>query len=312
MQLAAATDAFLRHLQHKNLSPHTLAGYRRDLDKLQLLADEEGRGDVQSLDEMCLRSWLARLHRSGISPKSLQRWLSAVRTLLRFCVREGWLAANMAEGLRAPKAEKRLPKLLDVDAAAQFVESPDGHAGGNTEDAASDLLALRDTAILELFYSSGLRLSELTGLNWPDLDLRGGEVRVTGKGNKTRLLPVGRHARRALEDWRREAPPSIADALGESPVFTSAKGKRLGNRAVQLRLSHWSRAGGAEQPVHPHMLRHSFASHMLESSGDLRAVQELLGHADISTTQIYTHLDFQHLSRVYDKAHPRARKSDDD
>ena len=306
MQLAAATDAFLRHLQQKNLSPHTLAAYRRDLDKLQQLADEEQLADLTRLDEMRLRSWLARLHRGGLSPKSLQRWLSAVRTLLRFCVRENWLKANVAEGLRAPKAAKKLPRLLDVDAAAQFVESP---RDASTESS-DELLTLRDAAILELFYSSGLRLSELTGLNWEDLDLRGGEVRVTGKGSKTRLLPVGQQARRALEEWRRLAPAAIADARGADPGFTSAKGRRLGNRAIQQRLAHWARAGGADQRVHPHMLRHSFASHMLESSGDLRAVQELLGHADISTTQIYTHLDFQHLAQVYDKAHPRARKKD--
>ncbi|WP_299597737.1 tyrosine recombinase XerC [uncultured Microbulbifer sp.] len=310
MQLAAATDAFLLHLQQKHLSPHTLAAYRRDLDKLQLLADGEQLTDLQRLDEMRLRSWLAQLHRGGLSPKSLQRWLSAVRTLLRFCVREGWLKANVAEGLRAPKAAKTLPRLLDVDAAAQYVESP--RASETDTGDSNDLLTLRDAAILELFYSSGLRLSELTGLNWEDLDLRGGEVRVTGKGNKTRLLPVGRQARRALEDWRHQAPATIADDQGADPVFTSAKGRRLGNRAVQQRLAHWARAGGADQRVHPHMLRHSFASHMLESSGDLRAVQELLGHADISTTQIYTHLDFQHLARVYDKAHPRANKTDDD
>ncbi|MBN8429392.1 tyrosine recombinase XerC [Microbulbifer salipaludis] len=313
MQLAAASDAFLRHLQHKNLSPNTLAGYRRDLDKLQQLADAELLTDVRTLDEMRLRSWLAQLHRGGLSPKTLQRWLSAVRTLLRFCVREGWLSANVAEGLRAPKAARTLPKLLDVDAAAQYVQSPlDTNTKTDTDtDTDDDLLALRDSAILELFYSSGLRLSELTGLNWEDIDLKGGEVRVTGKGNKTRLLPVGRHACRALADWRRNAPASIADARGSSPVFTSARGRRLGNRAIQQRLAHWARAGGAEQRVHPHMLRHSFASHMLESSGDLRAVQELLGHADISTTQIYTHLDFQHLSRVYDKAHPRAQHDED-
>lgn len=308
MQLAAATDAFLLHLQQKNLSPNTLAAYRRDLDKLQQLADAEGLTDIQKLDEMRLRSWLAQLHRGGLSPKSLQRWLSAVRTLLRFCVREGWLKANAAEGLRAPKAAKKLPRLLDVDAAAQFVESPLDATTSNSDER----LTLRDVAILELFYSSGLRLSELTGLNWSDLDLAGGEVRVTGKGNKTRLLPVGQHARRALEEWRRCAPAAVGDERGADPVFTSAKGRRLGNRAVQQRLAHWARAGGADQRVHPHMLRHSFASHMLESSGDLRAVQELLGHADISTTQIYTHLDFQHLARVYDKAHPRAHKSDDD
>ena len=307
MQLAAATEAFLLHLQQKNLSPNTLAAYRRDLDKLQQFADAEDLIDLHKLDEMRLRSWLAQLHRGGLSPKSLQRWLSAVRTLLRFGVREGWLKANVAEGLRAPKTAKKLPRLLDVDAAAQYVESP-LDSGTETGD---ELLTLRDVAILELFYSSGLRLSELTGLNWGDLDLTGGEVRVTGKGNKTRLLPVGKQARRALEAWRRCAPAAMGDARGADPVFTSAKGRRLGNRAVQQRLAHWARAGGADQRVHPHMLRHSFASHMLESSGDLRAVQELLGHADISTTQIYTHLDFQHLARVYDKAHPRAKDTED-
>ena len=306
MQLAAAVDAFLLHLQRRNLSPNTQSAYRRDLEKLQQLADDDPFGELRHLEEMRLRSWLAQLHRSGLSPKSLQRWLSAVRTLLRFCVREGWMKANPAEGLRAPRAEKRLPKLLDVDAAAQFVESPRAVSG----DTGDDLLALRDNAILELFYSSGLRLSELTALNWSDLDMAAGEARVTGKGSKTRVLPVGRHALRALQDWRRQAPPAQGDAQGGDPVFTTSKGKRLSNRAVQARLSHWSRSGAAEQRVHPHMLRHSFASHMLESSGDLRAVQELLGHADISTTQIYTHLDFQHLSRVYDSAHPRARKKD--
>ncbi len=308
MQLTAATDAFLLHLQHKNLSAHTLSAYRRDLEKLQQLADQEQLDDLRQLDQMRLRSWLAQLHRGGLSPKSLQRWLSAVRTLLRYCMREGWLPANVAEGLRAPKAEKKLPKLLDVDAAAQFVESPREAGAENT----NELLSLRDSAILELFYSSGLRLSELTGLNWQDLDLKSGEVRVTGKGDKTRLLPVGRYAREALHAWHLQAPPAQADSKGAAPVFTTAKGKRLSNRAVQARLAHWARSGGADQRVHPHMLRHSFASHMLESSSDLRAVQELLGHADISTTQIYTHLDFQHLSRVYDQAHPRAQTSDDD
>ena len=306
MQLAAAVDVFLLHLQRKNLSPNTLAAYRRDLDKLRQLADDDQFSAVRNLEEMRLRSWLAQLHRAGLSPKSLQRWLSAVRTLLRYCVREGWIKSNPAEGLRAPRAEKKLPKLLDVDAAAQFVESPRAVGG----DSGDDLLALRDCAILELFYSSGLRLSELTALNWSDLDLAAGEARVTGKGSKTRLLPVGRQASQALREWQKNAPPALADVSGQDPVFTTAKGKRLSNRAVQARLSHWSRHGGAEQNVHPHMLRHSFASHMLESSSDLRAVQELLGHADISTTQIYTHLDFQHLSRVYDSAHPRARKKD--
>ncbi|MFC6634045.1 tyrosine recombinase XerC [Microbulbifer taiwanensis] len=297
--MAAAIAFFLQRLQtEKQLSPHTLDAYRRDLAKLQQLAEAEGLARIDELKEMLLRGWLAQLHRGGLGARSLQRWLSAVRGLCNCGLREGWLKANPAEGLRAPKGEKRLPKLLDVDAAADFVESP-----------GDERLHLRDRAILELFYSSGLRLSELTGLDWPDLDLRAGEVRVTGKGNKSRQLPLGTKAIEALQAWRSAAPPG-----DDGAVFTSLKGRRLGNRAVQARLAHWARASGAEQRVHPHMLRHSFASHMLESSGDLRAVQELLGHADISTTQIYTHLDFQHLARVYDSAHPRARsdrKSED-
>lgn len=307
MELAAASDRFLHHLQTvKQLSPHTLDGYRRDLTRLQQLAAAEGVARIGDLREMSLRSWLAQLHRGGLGAKSLQRWLSAVRSLCNFALREGWLKANPATGIRAPKAEKRLPKLLDVDAAGTYVASPTSVGGEGPE---ADLLGLRDRAILELFYSSGLRLSELSTLDWRDLDLNAGEVRVTGKGSKSRLVPVGKQAIEALRAWRKVAPHA-----GDDAVFTSAKGRRLGNRAIQLRLAHWARVGGAEQRVHPHMLRHSFASHMLESSADLRAVQELLGHADISTTQIYTHLDFQHLARVYDSAHPRARtkaKSED-
>ncbi|WP_323845919.1 tyrosine recombinase XerC [Microbulbifer magnicolonia] len=296
MELAAAIAFYLQQLQsEKQLSRHTLDAYRRDLAKLQQLAESEGVARIDELREMPLRGWLAQLHRGGLGAKSLQRWLSAVRGLCNCGLQERWLKANPAEGLRTPKGEKRLPKLLDVDAAADFVSCPEDGGGDDT-------LALRDRAILELFYSSGLRLSELTSLNWRDLDLRAGDVRVTGKGGKSRQLPVGRKAIEALQAWRRTAPPGADDA-----VFTTLKGRRLGNRAVQARLAHWARASGAEQRVHPHMLRHSFASHMLESSGDLRAVQELLGHADISTTQIYTHLDFQHLARVYDSAHPRAK-----
>ncbi|WP_193163890.1 tyrosine recombinase XerC [Microbulbifer hainanensis] len=298
MELDAAIDQFLQHLRAvKQLSPHTLDAYRRDLTKLQQLAAAEGVVVIDELREMPLRGWLAQLHRGGLGAKSLQRWLSAVRSLGAFALREGWLKANPAAGIRAPKAEKKLPKLLDADAAGEFVESP-----GTTASSGDERLAVRDRAILELFYSSGLRLSELSALNWADLDLRAAEVRVTGKGNKSRQLPVGSQALQALQDWRRQAPAAEADA-----VFTTMKGKRLSNRAIQARVAHWARAGNAEQRVHPHMLRHSFASHLLESSGDLRAVQELLGHADISTTQIYTHLDFQHLAKVYDSAHPRAK-----
>ncbi|SDK74711.1 tyrosine recombinase XerC [Microbulbifer yueqingensis] len=296
MLLRDAVDRFLRHLAEvRQLSPHTQAAYRRDLEQLLHHAGEDSVDRITDLREMTLRSWLARLHRQGLGPRSLQRWLSAVRSLCNFALRQGWLAANPAAGLRAPKPDRKLPRVLDVDAAGEFVESP---ARGDGDER----LQLRDRALLELFYSSGLRLSELTALDWSQLDLGAGEVRVTGKGGKARVLPVGRQAREALQAWRRVAPPGSDEA-----VFTSLKGRRLGNRAVQARLAHWSRAGGAEQRVHPHMLRHSFASHMLESSSDLRAVQELLGHADISTTQIYTHLDFQHLASVYDRAHPRAK-----
>jgi integrase/recombinase XerC len=294
MQLAPAIEDFLRHLRvEKQLSPHTLDAYQRDLLRLQQLAAADSAEQLRDLNEMQLRHWLAQLHRAGQSPKSLQRWLSAVRSLCKYALRQGWLSANPAEGLRPPRGAKKLPRLLDVDAAAEFVQSP-----GSKEKTPLDL---RDRAMLELFYSSGLRLSELTALDWQDLDLAAGEVRVTGKGSKTRLLPVGALAVQALKEWRRQAP--AVDAA----VFTALNGRRLGNRAVQARLAHWSKISGAEQRVHPHMLRHSFASHLLESSGDLRAVQELLGHADISTTQIYTHLDFQHLAKVYDSAHPRSR-----
>ncbi|WKT60779.1 tyrosine recombinase XerC [Microbulbifer thermotolerans] len=293
MLLEDATARFLQQLQtERRLSPHTLTAYRRDLGKAQQLATADGVTHIEQLRPAIIQGWLAQLHRGGLGAKSLQRWLSAVRSLCHWALGEGWLQANPADGLRAPKSEKKLPKLLDADAASEFVEFPDDSP-----------LGLRDRAMLELFYSSGLRLSELTALNWSDLDLHSGEVRVIGKGNKVRLLPVGRHALAALKAWRRAAPGGKDGA-----IFTSMKGQRLGNRAVQKRLAHWARTGGSEQRVHPHMLRHSFASHLLESSGDLRAVQELLGHADISTTQIYTHLDFQHLSRVYDRAHPRAKE----
>ncbi len=197
--------------------------------------------------------------------------------------------------------EKRLPQTLTVDQAAHLLEIPD-----NPSSAGSELLVRRDRAMMELMYSSGTRLSELTALNTTDVDLADATVRVTGKGAKTRVLPVGRHACAALESWL--AVRSQLARPGETAVFVGRRGGRLGGRAVQLRLAQWARRQGVNVPVYPHLLRHSFASHLLESSGDLRAVQELLGHADIGTTEIYTHLDFQHLAKVYDKAHPRARK----
>ena len=276
----------------RKASPHTLDGYRRDLEKLLRWMEAQQVDGFQRLDAHRMRAFVAAEHRAGLSPKSLQRLLSSCRSLFRQLRREGLLEHDPVAGVRGPKVHRKLPQVLDVDEAATLVES-----GGE------GVLGLRDRAMLELFYSSGLRLSELVGLRWMDLDLEAGEVRVLGKGSKTRIVPVGRHAVDALR------------ALGETggrepdaPVFRGRGGAPISPRTVQARLKQLALAQGFAKRVHPHLLRHTFASHMLESSGDLRAVQELLGHADIATTQIYTHLDFQHLSKVYDSAHPRAKR----
>lgn len=288
-------DAYLEHLRReRQVSVHTLDGYCRDLAKVQAFCEAEGLSDWSELDTRNLRRLVARLHQQGLSSRSLARLLSATRGLYQYLLREGLCRHDPATGLSPPKRERRLPRTLDADRSAQLLD-------GAVED---DFIARRDQAMLELFYSSGLRLSELVGLDLDGLDLPAGLVRVRGKGNKVRELPVGSLARQALEHWlslRKLANPS------DGAVFISQQGRRLGPRAVQLRVRQ---AGVRElgQHLHPHMLRHSFASHMLESSQDLRAVQELLGHADIATTQIYTHLDFQHLANVYDQAHPRAKR----
>ncbi|ODV10498.1 MAG: tyrosine recombinase XerC, partial [Rhodanobacter sp. SCN 68-63] len=245
-----------------------------------------------ALDTHAMRRFIAAEHRAGLAPKSLQRLLSSCRSLFRHLSREGLLAHDPALGVRGPKVHRKLPQVLDVDEAASLVE-------GGGEGA----LGVRDRAMLELFYSSGLRLSELTGLRWHDLDLDGGEVRVLGKGSKTRIVPVGRHAVDALR-----ALGQAEGMAAHTPVFRGRGGAPISPRTVQARLKTLALAHGSAKRIHPHLLRHTFASHMLESSGDLRAVQELLGHADIATTQIYTHLDFQHLAKVYDAAHPRARR----
>lgn len=295
MKLETHLDAYLEHLRReRQVSVHTLDGYRRDLAKVQAFCEAEGLSDWSELDTRNLRRLVARLHQQGLSSRSLARLLSATRGLYQYLLREGLCRHDPATGLSPPKRERRLPRTLDADRSAQLLD-------GAVED---DFIARRDQAMLELFYSSGLRLSELVGLDLDGLDLPAGLVRVRGKGNKVRELPVGSLARQALEHWlplRKLANPS------DGAVFISQQGRRLGPRAVQLRVRQ---AGVRElgQHLHPHMLRHSFASHMLESSQDLRAVQELLGHADIATTQIYTHLDFQHLANVYDQAHPRAKR----
>lgn len=296
--MQASLEAFLAHLRsERQLSPHTLDAYRRDLSKLSQHCQAQGIDHWQQLDTPTLRRLIALLHRQGLSARSLARLLSAVRALYRYLLRENQCRHDPACGLSAPKGEKRLPRALDADRTAQLLD------GAVTDD----FLARRDQAMLELFYSSGLRLSELVGLDLHELDLAAGLVRVRGKGNKTRELPVGRMARQALQHWlplRAQANPE------DTAIFISRRGRRLTPRAIQLRVRQ---AGIRElgQHLHPHMLRHSFASHLLESSQDLRAVQELLGHADIATTQIYTHLDFQHLAQVYDQAHPRAKRKRD-
>ena len=286
-------EAWLGRLANeRKASPHTIDGYRRDLAKLSRYMQAQQISAFDALEPNRMRGFVAAEHRAGLSPKSLQRLLSSCRSLFRQLTREGLLTHDPLAGVRGPKVHRKLPQVLDVDEATALVE-------GDSNDA----LGVRDRAMLELFYSSGLRLSELIGLRWLDLDLDAGEVRVLGKGRKTRIVPVGRHAIAALR--------ALGEAEGresESPVFRGRRGAPISPRTVQARMKTLAMRQGFAKHVHPHLLRHTFASHMLESSGDLRAVQELLGHADIATTQIYTHLDFQHLAKVYDAAHPRARR----
>jgi integrase/recombinase XerC len=281
-----------RLADERHASSHTVAGYRRDLAKLLRFMQEQQLDAFEALDANRMRSFVGAEHRGGLAPKSLQRLLSSCRSLFRQLNREGQLASDPLLGVRGPKVRRKLPQVLDVDEATALVETDSGGA-----------LAVRDRAMLELFYSSGLRLSELVGLRWLDLSLDDGEVRVLGKGSKTRIVPVGRHAIVALRALGAEE-----GMQADSPVFRGRGGAPINPRTIQLRMNKLALQQGIPKHIHPHLLRHTFASHMLESSGDLRAVQELLGHADIATTQIYTHLDFQHLARVYDAAHPRAKR----
>ena len=281
-----------------SLSPATLDAYRRDLQRLLVWAERHDRLTLTEIDQSDIVAFAANEHRRGLNPRSVQRRLSAVRRLFRFMREQGWIRHDPSQGVRAPRIRRRLPETLDIDQVLSLLAIPE-----------DDEIGVRDRAMLELFYASGLRLSELGGLTWSQLDFSEGMVRVLGTGRRERVVPVGRHALAALRRWqaihRRLADP------GQAHVFTSLSGKPLGVRAIQKRVAYWSQRQGLNQRVHPHQLRHSFASHILESSGDLRAVQELLGHANLSTTQIYTHLDFQHLAQVYDRTHPRAKKTRD-
>jgi integrase/recombinase XerC len=304
-------ERFAAHLKsERRMSGHTLAAYRRDLTRLAVFCGRRGIGGWSALTHAEVRTFAAAEHASGSGARSIQRRLSAVRTFFEFLIREGHCRQNPARGVQAPKAGKRLPDALDADQMAHLLEFR-----------ADDTLSARDKAIMELFYSSGLRLAELVSLDLPALDLKDRTVRVLGKGGKSRIVPVGRFAVEALSawlaeraDWLRNSPAARplggvrAEAGARQPVFVGRSGRRLSPRAVQLRIGLWARRRGLGVHLHPHMFRHSFATHLLESSGDLRGVQELLGHANIGTTQIYTHLDFQHLAKVYDASHPRARR----
>lgn len=295
-------DKFLQHLKtERRLSPHTLSNYQRDLRGVVAYCDSAEVTTWTSLDAKHVRAYLAARHRQGIGGRSLARALSTLRSFLRFLIREGQLKKNVAQGVQAPKAPRKLPEPLDVDEMTQLL-SASSHS--------DDPLVMRDNAMLELMYSAGLRLAELVSLDLGKIDLSDGSVEVMGKGNKTRVVPVGRYAREAVMAWQR-LRGGLANE-NESALFVGKRGARISPRAVQQRFRQRGIQQGIHSRVHPHKLRHAFASHLLESSGDLRAVQELLGHADIATTQIYTHLDFQHLSEVYDKAHPRARKRSSD
>lgn len=293
--IRAGIETYLGYLEAtRRASTHTLSAYRRDLLRLEQLLTAQGIAQPEAVDALAIRRAVATLHREGLASRSIQRFLSACRGLFAHLVGEGLMKANPALGISAPRGPKTLPATLDVDQAARLLDTP---AQGWEE--------IRDAAIMELFYSSGLRLSELCGLDLGMLDMTQALVTVTGKGNRSRTLPVGRQAMAALRAWL-AARATCARASVCAALFVSRRGTRLGARAVQQRLALLAIRRGLPRHLHPHMLRHSFASHLLESSGDLRAVQELLGHANLATTQVYTHLDFQHLAKVYDAAHPRA------
>ncbi|MCC4263364.1 tyrosine recombinase XerC [Oceanimonas baumannii] len=299
-QLAVAITDFLDYLRvERQLSPHTLDNYRRHLAAMSEQLTELQLSDWRQLSVSHARGLATRMHKQGLSPRSIAARLSALRSFCDWLVLTGMLAANPAKGVSAPKQGRPLPKNLDVDELHQLM---------NLDEA--DPLAVRDRAIMELMYSSGLRLAELVALNLGDVQFTERQVRVIGKGNKERILPVGRMALDWLQQWL-----SVRGELAgpdELALFVSKQRRRITHRSVQLRLAKRGQQQALSSHVHPHKLRHSFATHMLESSGDLRAVQELLGHADLATTQIYTHLDFQHLANAYDQAHPRAKRREDE
>lgn len=288
--------AFIHYLKvERQLSANTLSSYQRDLTQAIEYFTEQGINSWLSITSHQYRAYVARQHRKNLSGKTIQRQLSSLRRLYEYLIKEQLISHNPLKGVSAPKTGRKLPKAPDIEQLEQLLHNTD-----------NDTLHIRDCAMFELLYSSGLRLSELTGIDGIDLKLSDQQLRVLGKGSKERDVPIGKKAVQALQKWL-TVRANLAKA-DEQALFVSRFGTRITQRGVQQRLEKMAIKQGLPVHLHPHMLRHAFASHLLESSGDLRAVQELLGHADISTTQIYTHLDFQHLAEVYDKAHPRARK----
>jgi integrase/recombinase XerC len=287
-------NGYLAYLgNERQYSPLTLENYARDLRQLFKAA---GETQLDALKSHQIRRFIASLHGQGLGGKTLARLLSAWRGFYTYLIRDHHFTGNPCTGLRAPKSARNLPHTLSPDEAVRMVDLP----------ADGDALSVRDKAMFELLYSSGLRLAELVSLNPEALDFSDASVRVTGKGNKTRIIPLGSHAAAALQQWLQLR--STLAKEDEPALFINRSGARISARSVQLRMKEWGIKQGISANVHPHLLRHSFASHVLQSSGDLRAVQEMLGHASISTTQVYTHLDFQYLAKIYDSAHPRAKK----
>ncbi|MCK5726978.1 MAG: tyrosine recombinase XerC [Thiotrichaceae bacterium] len=293
-------DHFIRYCRiEKRYSIHTINAYRRDIKQFQVavLKNDETVSIISS-QATDIQSFVAHLHRQGQQPKTIKRKLSSLSSFFNYLVRQEIIKSSPVIGIHSPKLTRSLPQTLEIETLDRLLAIP-----------CDSFINARDQAILEVFYSSGLRLSELVSLDYVDINFYDKTVKVLGKGNKERLLPLGDKAMTALKQWFEYRQHKLE--MGENAVFISNRGQRIHQRSIQQRVNHWQKKLGIEQSVHPHKLRHSFATHLLQSSGDLRAVQELLGHADISTTQVYTHLDYQHLAKVYDQAHPRARKKDD-
>lgn len=298
--LEQRTTAFLEYLRSvRRFSAHTVTAYRRDLTNFEAFCRDQDLHTCRDVQEAHVRQWLAQGHRTGLAPNSLQRRLSALRAYFEWESSDTGKRRNPALAVQAPRKRRKLPGTLEADQVGVYLRAD-----------SEDPLQLRDLAMAELFYSSGLRLAELRAVNLHDIDRSQSLISVTGKGSKTRTVPVGRAAINAIDAYLPHRP--LPSDSNDKALFVSSRGTRISERSIQSRIQLLAKRNGLGRDVHPHMLRHSFASHLLESSGDLRAVQELLGHSDISTTQIYTHLDFQHLAKVYDSAHPRAHKKKDD